>query len=205
MRSSILALALVGLTNFQVIAAPQTFDFKDPKGVNNATFKLDAPLETITGSANGISGTVTIDTDKPEASTGKIEIDAKSLHVENTTMKEHMHGKDWMDSANHGKITFSMESLSDVKRSGDVFEAKVKGKFTMKGVAKEITVPVKATLLPGKLAQRTNGRMQGDLLVLRSTFVVKRGDFGINPSGPADKVADEVEVSLAIAGACPKS
>ncbi len=39
-------------------AAPQTFDFKDPKGVNNAVFKLDAPLESINGSASGITGAV---------------------------------------------------------------------------------------------------------------------------------------------------
>ena len=49
------------------VAAPQTFDFKDPKGVNNATFRLDAPLETINGSANGISGTLTVDPSKPDA------------------------------------------------------------------------------------------------------------------------------------------
>ena len=40
------------------LAAPLTFDFKDPKGVNNAVFKLDAPLEAINGSANGILGKV---------------------------------------------------------------------------------------------------------------------------------------------------
>ncbi|MBM3846524.1 MAG: YceI family protein, partial [Verrucomicrobia bacterium] len=39
-------------------AASQSFDFKDPKGVNNATFKLDAPLEAISGSASGISGSI---------------------------------------------------------------------------------------------------------------------------------------------------
>ena len=42
-------------------AAPETFDFKDPKGINNATFKLDAPLESISGSASGISGSVVFD------------------------------------------------------------------------------------------------------------------------------------------------
>ena len=49
-------LASIGLAT-AVFAAPQTFDFKDPKGINNAGFKLDAPLESINGSANGVSGT----------------------------------------------------------------------------------------------------------------------------------------------------
>ena len=34
------------------LAAPQSFDFNDPKGVNNIQFSLDAPLEAITGTAN---------------------------------------------------------------------------------------------------------------------------------------------------------
>jgi len=186
------------------IAAPQTFDFKDPKGVNNATFRLDAPLETINGSANGVSGTLTVDPSKPEATTGTIVVDARTLHVENPMMKEHLHGKDWMDTTTHNEITFTVAGLGDIKKAGDTVEAMVKGTFTMKGVAKEISVPAKATLLPGKLAARTNGKMEGDLLVLRSSFTLKRTDFGINPGAPSEKVSDEIEVSLAIAGACPK-
>jgi len=204
LRSSLSAFALGLSTALAAPAAEQTFDFKDPKGVNNATFKLDAPLEAITGSASGVSGTLTIDRDKPEATKGTIVVAAPSLHVENATMKEHMHGKDWLDSKTHPEIKFTVESLSDFKMSGDTATANVQGKFSLKGVEKPVTVPAKVTLLPGMLAKRTNGAMQGDLLVIRSTFTIKRSDYGINPGAPTDKVADEIEISLAVAGASPK-
>ena len=42
------------------------FDFKDPKGVNSILFHLDAPLESISGSGNDISGSVHFDSSKPE-------------------------------------------------------------------------------------------------------------------------------------------
>jgi len=199
----LLAVALLACP-LAATAAEQTFDFKDPKGVNNATFKLDAPLETITGSASGVSGTLTIDRDKPAATKGVIVIAAPSLHVENAAMKEHLHGKDWIDSATHPEIKFTVNGLSDFKMEGDTATATVAGKFSLKGVEKAVSVPAKVTLLPGLLAKRTNGKMEGDLLVIRSTFTIKRSDYGINPAAPTDKVADEIEISLAIAGASPK-
>src|SRR6516162_5545425 len=82
-----------------VLAAPETFNFKDPKGINNAGFKLDAPLESINGSANGISGTVSFDPENPGATTGKIIVAANSLIVPNPMQKEHMHGANWLDVA----------------------------------------------------------------------------------------------------------
>jgi polyisoprenoid-binding protein YceI len=45
--------------------------------------------------------------------------------------------------------------------------------------------------------------MEGDLLVLRSTFTINRSDYGIKPGQNSDKVAEEVELRLAIAGAAP--
>jgi polyisoprenoid-binding protein YceI len=185
-------------------AAEQTFDFKDPKGVNNATFKLDAPLETITGSATGVSGTLTIDPDKPEATKGSIVITSASLKVPNDTMQDHMLGKDWLDAAGHPEIKFSVNGLKNVKIDGQTAAADVTGTFSLKGTTKEITVPAKVTLLPGALAKRSNGQMQGDLLVIRTTFTIKRSDYDINPKAPTDKVADEIEIGLAIAGAAPK-
>lgn len=186
-------------------AAPQTFDFTDPKGVNNVVFKLDAPLEAISGSANGISGKVVFDPANPAATTGAIVVSAASLHVPNPMMKEHLHGAQWMDVAKNPEIRFTATSLKNIKTSGNTTTADVTGQFTLKGVTRELTVPVQFTYLKDKLGARTNNRQQGDLLVIRARFTIKRSDFNINPAAPQDKVADEIELTLSIAGAAPKS
>ena len=200
------ALSLFALTALSVAAtaAPLTFDFKDPKGVNNAVFKLDAPLEAINGSANGVSGTVTFDPADPGATKGKIVVASSSLHVPNPMMKEHMLGEQWLDVAKNKEITFEAKSLSNVTTTGDNTTADVTGTLTIKGVAKEVTAPVKLTYLKDKLAARTNGQMKGDLLVLRASFAIKRSDYGINPKAPEEKVSDTIDLTLSIAGAAAK-
>ena len=202
MKSNTIILSILSIAT--AYATPQTFDFSDPKGVNHAKFTLDAPLEAISGVANGVSGTITIDPEKPEATQGTITIATSSLHVENATMKEHMLGADWLNAEKNPKITFTVASLKEYKMSGGKASATVVGNFSLKGVTKEIAVPATVTLLPGKLADRTAGKMQGDLAVIRTSFTIKRSDYGINPKAPEDKVADEILVTLAIAGASPK-
>lgn len=204
MKTNLLTLTFATCLAASALAAPLTFDFKDPKGVNNVVFKLDAPLEAINGSASGISGKVTFDPANPGATKGRIVVEAKSLHVPNPTMKEHMHGDQWMDVAKNGEITFEVTGLKNVKTSGENTMGEVTGKLTIKGVTKEITAPVRIAYLKDKLAARTNGQMKGDLLVVRSNFFVRRGDFGINPKAPSDKVAEMIELSLSIAGSSPQ-
>ena len=203
MKTRILALLTVAAMSVVVSAAPQTFDFKDPKGVNNAVFKLDALLEAITGSANGISGTVTFDPADPGATKGKIVVATSSLQVPNSTMKEHLHGNQWLDVQANKEITFEARSLANVKTTGENTTADVTGTLTIKGVAKEVTAPVKFSYLKDKLSQRVPNQ-KGDLLVIRANFAIKRSDFGINPKAPADKVADTIDLTLSIAGASPK-
>ena len=186
-----------------VSAAPINFDFKDPKGVNNVAFKADAPLESVSGTASGISGTVAFDPENPGATRGKIIVAANTMHVGNPTMKEHLHGDQWLNVAKFPEITFELVSLKNVKTEAGVTTADATGKFTLKGVTKEITAPVKLTYLKDKLSQRLPGK-QGDLLVVRSTFSIKRGDFGINSGRMEDKVANVIELSLSVAGTAPR-
>ena len=202
MKTKFILAASIAVLTASALAAPLTFDFKDPKGVNNAVFKLDAPLEAINGSANGVSGSVSFDPANPGATTGKIVVDAATLTVPNPMMKEHLHGGMWMDVAKHKEISFEAKALKNVKTTGDKTTADASGTLTIKGVAKEVTIPITLTYLKGKLGQRVP-KMEGDLLVIRANFTVKRSDYGINPSAPADKVSDEIELTLSIAGAAP--
>lgn len=186
-----------------VLAAPETFDFKDPKGINNAGFKLDAPLESINGSANGVSGTVTFDPEHPGATTGKIVVAANTLMLPNTMQQGHMRGGQWMDVTKYPEISFEAKELRNTKTDGDITTADALGTFTCKGVSKDMTIPVKLTYLKDKLGQRVPNA-HGDLLVIRSNFSIKRSDFNINPGKFEDKVSDAVDLTLSIAGASPR-
>jgi polyisoprenoid-binding protein YceI len=203
MKTSLITLLVLASLTAAAVAAPQTFDFKDPKGVNNVVFKLDAPLEATSGSASGISGTVTFDPDHPEATRGRILVASSSLTVPNPIMKGHLHGPDWLDVAKYPEITFEAKELTQVKREAGSLAAAAVGTLTIKGVAREMTVPVKLTYLKDKLALRVPN-LKGDLLVIRANFTILRSDFGINPKAPEDKVANEISLTLSIAGAAPR-
>jgi polyisoprenoid-binding protein YceI len=199
MKTSLVTLIGMAALTCAAAAAPQTFDFKDPKGVNNAVFKLDAPLEAIQGSASGVSGMVKFDPEKPGATSGKLVIAASSLHVPNPMMNGHLQSGLWMDVAKYPEISFETKDMKNVKTSGDTTTADAVGTLTIKGVAKEITAPVKLTYLKDKLGQRVPN-LKGDLLVIRSNFTIKRSDFGINSAAPQDKVSNDIELVLSIAG-----
>jgi len=203
MKKALQGLFAVAIAGVSVFAAPQTFDFKDAKGVNNVIFKTDAPLESINGTASGVSGTVTFDPANPKDTKGKISVAAASLNVPNSMMKDHMHGEQWLDVKKYPDITFELKELKNVKTNADVTKADAVGTFSLRGKSKEITVPVTLTYLKDKLSARMPN-MKGDLLVIRGNFDIKRGDYDINPKAPADKVSDEINLSLAIAGASPK-
>jgi polyisoprenoid-binding protein YceI len=203
--SARLLLALAA-TAGAAFAAPLAFDFKDPKGVNNVQFKLDAPLESITGTATGISGTVTFNPARPEATAGRLVLDAASLTVGNPVMGEHLRSDQWLDVAKHPTIVFEAVALKNVRAQGAQVLADVTGRLTVKGVTREITAPVTLTYLADKLGARVNDpKVKGDLLVLRTNFEINRSDFGIKAGQMTDKVAESIQLSLSIAGAAPRT
>lgn len=204
--SSLLIAATLSATALLAHAAPQSFYFKDPKGVNHIQFKLDAPLESITGTGTGISGRVSFDPTAPAATSGRIELAVASLAVGNPVMGDHLRGEQWLDSANHPSIVFEALSATNVRTQGNNTAADVSGRLTVKGVTKDVTIPVTFTYLADKLGARLgDAKLKGDLLVLRANFQINRSDFDLKPGQMTDKVAEAIDLSLSIAGAASRS
>lgn len=189
--------------------AAKLFSFKDPKGVNTMTFKLDSAVEPIKGFASGISGDIQFDPAKPEATRGSIVVDVKSMTVPNPRMNGFIQSEGWMNGEKFPTITFAIVEVKDVKREpgtkqGDltstaIFSANVVGDFTMKGVTKRMTVPATLTYFADGLGRRV-GNLEGDLAVIRTNFKINRMDFGVDGRTPIEVVSDIVEIDVAIAG-----
>jgi len=196
---------IVATVIFDGRAETLSFNFEDPRGVNNVVFNLDAPLESIKGTAKAISGSVTVDPENLAKAKGRIVVATKSLVVPNPLMRAHLLSKDWLNAKSHPEISFEIRKVSDVKKKGaNVSEVEVTGDFSLNGITKEITADAKVTYMPGKLRDSSMGKLQGDLLVIRSEFEIKRSDFGIRPGEFLDKVSNEIKLSLSIAGAAPQ-
>jgi len=205
MRCRWIACLILPALTLPALAAPETFDFKDPKDGNKIEFKLDAPLEKIAGTANAVSGTVTFDPQNPGSTRGKIVVATASMTVPNGMQTSIMRGHQWLDAGKFPEITFEVKDLSNVKTDKDKTSADVAGIFTLHGVSKEVTFPVEMKYLKDKLGEHLGGSQKGDMLVITSTnFSIKRADYNIMPGKNLDKVADTIKLTLGVAGAAPK-
>ncbi|MEY4489082.1 MAG: hypothetical protein RIQ79_1590 [Verrucomicrobiota bacterium] len=201
------SIAFAGFTIISAIAAPKSFDLKDPKGVNAIQFKLDSILEPIVGTANNITGAVSFDPAAIPATSGKVTVAASSIVVPNAKMNEHLLSAAWVDAATHPEISFAFTALSDVKSVGpNKWTASANGQFSLKGVTKDISVPVTLSYLSGQYGSRLGKpEMGGDLLVVRGEFSIARGDYGIKPGEKEENVAPVIQLTFALVGGAPKS
>lgn len=194
--AAVMLAASVGLA----LAGPTVFDFKDPKGVNAIAISLDSLTEPIVGLATGVTGTVTFDPEKPEATTGELAVGAASIQMCHPVMTKVLHSADWLDVASHPTVTFAIRKVETAKKAADAtWELAVTGDMTIKGVTREQRVTLKATHLPGQYEAR-NHEGKGDLLILRGAFSVDRRSFNIKPDLPPVSVGYDILLNVGIVG-----
>ncbi len=171
--------------SFSTALANKAFTLSNKVGTNQLQFTSQAPLEDIEGTASEVSGAIFIDPAHPEKTTGKIDVKVGSMKTGIAKRDSHLYGEDWLGAEQYPIITFTVQSLSSVqqvKNDGGVivFQGDAVGQFTLHGVTKDISIPVKITYL--KESDKTRERAPGDLVLVQGEFVIALKDFNVRGS-----------------------
>src|SRR5262249_37323443 len=143
----------------------------------NITFVSEAEIENIYGKTSSASGTTWIDFD---AGKGKanIKVPVKDLDTGIELRNEHLRSETWLDEKQFPDIKFASDGFDVKEKNKDkgLFEAKVKGKFTLHGVTKDIETTAKVARLSKEMSAKIG---DGDWVRITATFEVTIADYGI--------------------------
>jgi polyisoprenoid-binding protein YceI len=181
-----------GLVLFSPVGTSAAESYKVDPGHSSLIFRVkhfDAGY--VYGRFNDFSGSFHVDTAKPHKSKVEITVKAASVDTGNVKRDQHLRSPDFLASKQFPLITFRSEGAKKV----DANTAEVKGKLTLHGVTRDLSVRVER-VGAGK-DPRGN-----QLLGVQTTFSFKRSDFGIKfmPGG----ISDEIVVTLAVEGILDK-
>ncbi len=199
---------LLYATGFKLdVSGKQKVTLSDKVGKNEISFFSTAPMEDIKGTANDISGTVTIDPSNLEATKAKIVVKVAGMKTGIKKRDQHLRSPDWLDAASHPDIVFDLKLLKDVKIKDDgaksgkaVATATAVGDFSMHGVSLEQQLPVTITYI--RESDKTKARAPGDFVLVQSEFSVPLGDYKVQGKKGiiGSKVGEQIKVKANFVG-----
>jgi polyisoprenoid-binding protein YceI len=137
-RYPIVASMAAALLVLPSVAAAQVIGFKLLSRYSYATFKTDAPLETVVGHTadTGLQGELTLDPSRPQDGRGTVRVDMNAVHTGIDKRDADMRGKSYLDTdveANRW-VTFDIKSveMAGPLESGKSAPAKIRGLLTVK-------------------------------------------------------------------------
>lgn len=161
--------------------------FAAPLKLDRTHSKVSFTAETLLFDVDGEFGEFTVEVEgdpaKPETVKVKITIDVASIDTKNQKRDDHLRSPDFFDAKTHPLITFTSTSI---KKKGN--QLIVKGKLTMRGKSKEVTIPF-------KVAKGKNGAGV-DTTTYKGKLTIDRNDFGVGTGSIAAKISLEDEVDL---------
>jgi polyisoprenoid-binding protein YceI len=150
-RLSLGALALIVASAVPGAAFAEPMTFKMLSNYSRATFKTDAPLETIVGNTAGpaVTGNLTVDPAKPEGGTGTVKVDLTTLNSGVAKRDQDMQQPQYLDTANEAN-KFAVFEIKSIEVAGPLepgkeVPAKVKGILTIKQKPVETVADARVT------------------------------------------------------------
>lgn len=148
-------------------------------------------ISTVRGSFGDVAGTITVDHDDPTTARADITIGVPTIDTRNAQRDAHLRSADFFDAEKNPQITFKS---SKMKATGkDTYD--VSGTFTLRGVSKEITLPVTV------LGEMKDGRGTPKIGFETST-TINRKDYGVSWNRGLDAggylLSDDVKITITL-------
>ena len=165
----------------------------------NAGFRVrHLMVSHVRGHLGPVTGTVFIDEQDPSRSRVDVSVDARGIDSREPKRDEHLRSADFLDVANHPKVTFRSTSVRPAATADGGLE--VTGDLTIRGVTRPVTLAVEplgpAVADPwGNTKRGTTARARIDRrdFGLRWNAALETGGFIVG-----DEVAIEIDVELVL-------
>jgi polyisoprenoid-binding protein YceI len=188
-RKALAGLALAVITAGPVLAADS---YVLDKSHSEATFQVaHLGISKVRGRFNDFAGKITIDAAKPEASSVEFSVKVASVDTQEPKRDTHLRSADFFDAEKMPEMTFKSSKVAQL--GPDKFE--VTGTFTLHGVSKQITLPVR---LVGFVKTPWGDERAG----FETATTINRKDYGLLWNKTLDAggllVGDEVAIAVNI-------
>jgi len=180
MHRPIFVAFMLFLAALPATASADTLQFKLLQNQSRATFKTDAPLETIVGTtaAAGISGSLSVDPARPQGARGKISVDMALVRSGVDKRDADMLTKGYLDAqANEANklVTFEIKSveIAGPLEPGRETPAKVHGTLTVKQRPVDVVADARVTyvkLTPEQVEGQKRFGFTADNVKVRAKF-----------------------------------
>ncbi len=181
MKQRILLASLLGLS---LVASAAVLKTDAAKSSVSATFKqMNVPVESKFKKHNIV---IDYNDKSPEASKATVEIDTASLDLGDADMNKEVAKKEWFNSSQFPKATFTSTSI----KSAGAGKLTVTGKLTIKGKAADVSFPLNVK------ADGKNQVFDGALPIKRLAFSIGEGEWK-----DTSMVADEVIIKFHVVAA----
>ncbi len=182
-----LAAALV----LAVLAPAFAAGYKIDAAHTTVLFSIRHIFTDVQGKFQKFDGAIEYDPANGAAASVQFTVDAASIDTNNEKRDGHLRSPDFFDAAKFPTVSF--KSTKVVAKGKDMLE--VTGDFTMRGVTKSITVPVKVL---GVLDSKDFGKKAG----FSTTFTINRKDYGMTWNKVMDVggalLGDEVKIEVSV-------
>jgi polyisoprenoid-binding protein YceI len=170
-------------------AAAEVATYTVDKAHSEATFQVRHLVSKVSGEFRQFDGTIKMDPANLAVSSVTFTIDASSIDTDVADRDKHLRSDDFFAVEKYPTITFESTRIEAMGSN----EYAVTGKLTMRGVTKEITLPV--TFL-GEVKDPWGNTKAG----FETSTTLNRQDYGINWNKTLDQggvlVSDDVNVDI---------